>query len=425
MAKKSIRNNCSRLLKGFLILFVIALFVSPMHAQAASNKQKAYNAYKTILSNPAAHFEYYRCGCPIKFALAYVDNNKIPELFVQMDYEDTGFYSAERQVYTWKNGKVKLIDKNFYSTNIEEGIDSRSSFAGYYKKTGVYVWRSSVDVGKVEVIRKIKSGKLKKLASKVDPSYIGKSIWKKGKKRISKQAYKNYVRKVSKKKKLKKFKWVTNTAANRNRVFGNTRTTKKVTQYRYADKVYTTSTASSLSGWIRYDSGVSYGSWGNWSSWSTTAQTSSDTKQVQTRTEYRYYCFLCPVCGGREPIQGPSDCRQYNLTLSNAVTAWFPIAYNKCTSYVYSYATYKRYTESLGDGLRWNFSAGNLNSTAVGTKDTDSDAVVIRRAYRYQTRSKSTVYKYYKWGSWSPWSTTRYTATGSRKVETQTITVAA
>ena len=197
-------------------------------------------------------------------------------------------------------------------------------------------------------------------------------------------------------------------------------------QYRYADKKYTTSSSYSLSGWTRYKTGTVYGSWGGWSGWRGTAQTGSDTKQVQTRKEYRYYYFYCPKCGGHEPFQGTSDCHQYSLSLANAVEGWFPIAYSNCNSHAYSYTTEKRWTESLGDGQRWNFSSGNINDTAVGTHDYGyTTGSVIRIGYRYRTRSKSTKYYYYKWGAWSSWSTTKYTASGNRKVETRTVTVRA
>ena len=50
------------------------------------------------------------------------------------------------------------------------------------------------------------------------------------------------------------------------------------TQYRYCDKEYTTSSSSSLSGWMQYDSETTYG---NWSGWSTKEVSSSDTRQVE------------------------------------------------------------------------------------------------------------------------------------------------
>lgn len=143
----------------------------------------------------------------------------------------------------------------------------------------------------------------------------------------------------------------------------------------------------SVSRTVKTGSGKQYGSWSNWS---LNPEYGSSTQEVRTTALYRYYCFLCPVCGGREPLQGTSDCGQYRLTLANAVEGWFTTPYSSCNSAAYSYANYKRYTFSLGDGQRWNFSTGNINDHAIGTKDSDSEAIVIRTGY--SKRSVSTVY---------------------------------
>lgn len=192
-------------------------------------------------------------------------------------------------------------------------------------------------------------------------------------------------------------------------------------QYRYSDKVTTTSSNSNLSGWTKYNTTSSWGNWGNWSGWSGTAQSGSDSKQVETRTEWRYYCFYCPVCGGREPLQGKSDCKKYTLTASNWRETWSPVAYKNSRSATYSYTSAKRYTTSLGDGQRWNFSSGNLNATAIGTKDAGGSATVIRRGYRYRTRSRYTTYYYYKWSDWSGWSDSSYSSSSNRQVNTRTV----
>lgn len=194
------------------------------------------------------------------------------------------------------------------------------------------------------------------------------------------------------------------------------------TQSRYQDKETTTSTSSSLSGWTQVGSpSTSYGSYGNWSAWQKDAVSSSDTREVQTGTLYRYYYFYCPKCGGREPLQGLSDCKNYTLTASDWNVGWFTTPYASSSSSAYSYATYKRYTTSLGDGKKWNFSAGNLNSTAVGTKDTDSGAAVICTGYRYRDRSKTTTYTYERWGAWSSWSDSTYSKSNTRNVQTRTV----
>lgn len=195
-----------------------------------------------------------------------------------------------------------------------------------------------------------------------------------------------------------------------------------MTQYRYSDKITTTSASSSMSGWTQYDKKTSWNNWGNWSGWSETRQTASDSKQVESRTEYRYYAFVCPVCGGREPFTGMSDCKKYSLSSSNFQMIWSPVAYKNCNPSGYSYTTAKLHTTSLGDGKNWNFSAGNRYQTAPGTKDAAGpDAVVIRTAYRYRTRSQNTTYYYYKWNDWSEWGETVYSENDTRKVESRTL----
>lgn len=126
-----------------------------------------------------------------------------------------------------------------------------------------------------------------------------------------------------------------------------------------------------------------------WSAWSIEPIAESDSIEVQTTTLYRYYCFYCPVCGGREPFTGKSDCGQYTLSVSDAQEGWFPVAYGSCNPQRYSYTKSKYYTTALGDSKIWNFSAGNLGSAAVGTKDSDSDAIVIKTGYRYRQKATS------------------------------------
>lgn len=149
----------------------------------------------------------------------------------------------------------------------------------------------------------------------------------------------------------------------------------------YGGKIYTASKVIAVRASRTY---------GEWSSWSLNPVEANSQREVKTTVLYRYYYFLCPVCGGREPLQGISDCHQYTLRLADAVAGWFTTPYTRCNSSAYSYASYKRYTTSLGDGQIWNFSTGNMNDTAVGTKDSDSEGIVICTGY--STRNVTTNY---------------------------------
>ena len=198
---------------------------------------------------------------------------------------------------------------------------------------------------------------------------------------------------------------------------------EKVTEYRFRDKETTTSTAASLDGWTKYDSKTTYGNWGAWSGYSPTAQSKSDTKDVQTKTYYRYFWYYCPSCGRREPLTGWSDCGRYNLTSANFNTQWIDWSYAPTDSHHVSYATNICYTDILtGDGNRRYFAAGNIYDTAPGTKDANgSGATVIATWYSYRTRTKTTTNYFYKWDNWSDWSTNEVIATDDKEVETRTV----
>lgn len=193
------------------------------------------------------------------------------------------------------------------------------------------------------------------------------------------------------------------------------------TEYSYSDKQTTTSESSSLSGWTQTGSEPVYSDWRGWSAWQTEPVTSGETVDVASEKVYRYYYFYCPVCGGREPFQGLSDCGQYTLTLSDAHTGWFTLPYSQSNPQSYNYTTAKVYT-TAPDGKRWNFSKSNLNDTALGTLDAGNGAVVITTGYRSRTRSRTgTKYYYEKWGDWSDWTATAVTESSARQVKTRTV----
>lgn len=193
------------------------------------------------------------------------------------------------------------------------------------------------------------------------------------------------------------------------------------TEYSYSDKQTTTSESSSLSGWTQTGSEPVYSDWGGWSAWQTEPVTSGETVDVASEKVYRYYYFYCPVCGGREPFQGLSDCGRYTLTLSDAHVRWFTLPYAQSNPQSYSYTTAKVYT-TAPDGNRWNFSKSNLNDTALGTLDDGNGAVVITTGYRSRNRSRTgTKYYYEKWGDWSDWTATAVTESSARQVKTRTV----
>lgn len=60
------------------------------------------------------------------------------------------------------------------------------------------------------------------------------------------------------------------------------------TKYTYTLTEYTTSSASSLSGWNKYNTSWEWGSYGSWSSWSTSQYYNSDSRQVESTSRSKY-----------------------------------------------------------------------------------------------------------------------------------------
>lgn len=69
------------------------------------------------------------------------------------------------------------------------------------------------------------------------------------------------------------------------------------TKWSYTEREYTTNSASSLSGWTRYDAKIT--SWGNWSSWQRSSVSATSSRQVENRTvtdraaytNYKYWIY--------------------------------------------------------------------------------------------------------------------------------------
>lgn len=112
-----------------IAMFTIILCFSSTQAQAASTKDKALAAYNKLLSQKTLkwsntnNFSVTTSKC--KFALLYVDNNSVPELFVDASGAGTNHVSGFYKLYTFYNGKVRDL------------CTIRDSF-GYYKRKGVF-----------------------------------------------------------------------------------------------------------------------------------------------------------------------------------------------------------------------------------------------------------------------------------------------
>ncbi len=176
--------------------------------------------------------------------------------------------------------------------------------------------------------------------------------------------------------------------------------TEEKTQYRYSTKETTTSAASSLDGWTKYDSKTTYGSWsGNQTT--TTKPTASDTLQiVGTSTVYNYHHW----------------CHQSYNGANNNIDS---ISYGSGGAHHTYTTTYMMSTYNMSD------KGGKQPYIDKSCKCPDGWNIWFfdgtTTTYTYQTRSKTVTNYFYKWSDFSDWQDEEVTADDNTKVETRTV----
>lgn len=188
------------------------------------------------------------------------------------------------------------------------------------------------------------------------------------------------------------------------------------TQYRYRDKSTTTSSSASLSGWTQYDSTTTYGDWSDWGNtdiFVSGTTTEVQTQRVKTGTNY----FIGHYC-----THYYSSC-PYQVSWTNNTT---DSAFNsECTyhnlGWFTSLADFKLHGEEDGkttytyypNGSRYTCENGCIAWFILEQED------VYKTQYR--SRSVYTTYSFYQWSDWSSYSDTAVTASSTREVETRTV----
>ena len=183
------------------IIVGISAFFLPsglsIETDAASTRTKAINAYNAFLKKQTSSQ---------RFALAYINNDNIPELIV--DNKNGSHLTGFTSLYAF-NGK-KMVKMDGY-------LDVKTSFP-YYKKGNVFLDDDSVQFALTTGYYTFNGKKRVLCASKTvysHPSNYGKVVYYVKTKKVSKTKYTNYIKKLSKGKKLSKAKMVKNTSANR------------------------------------------------------------------------------------------------------------------------------------------------------------------------------------------------------------------
>lgn len=195
-----------------MVIFSVMFFISgPITTKAASARKQALLEYAQILTQEklkvSGEEERYVSTKKLLFALAYIDNNSIPELIVRAGNK-TGFgQEFDTIIYTWRKGQVQRLTVDPFG----EAYQTKE----YYKKTGVFIQPGVY--GETMYI-KLMQGKTKRKMFSYKDRLEGNGKTKyyglHGKK-VNRNVFNSQLRKLLKNKKKSKFVFHKNTVKNR------------------------------------------------------------------------------------------------------------------------------------------------------------------------------------------------------------------
>ena len=211
-----------------LLALLVSMIVPAASGHAITARQKALNAYKTMLSKSKVDIygngRYYNAyngtvdapgktyrptaSSKVQFATAYINNDTIPELIVRTKTTSRQYLWA---IYTYKNGRV---------VKVTYGGDYTEILLGYYQRTGLFKRKYSKDMT-WEYHNKISGTKAYPFASKLTYKSNGKSyrnyyiFVNSVRQNKSYSAYCSAFKKATGGKPFKRFNYHQNSAANR------------------------------------------------------------------------------------------------------------------------------------------------------------------------------------------------------------------
>lgn len=179
---------------------------------------------------------------------------------------------------------------------------------------------------------------------------------------------------------------------------------EEATQYRFRDKQYTKSTATSMSGWDRGSSTTTYGGWSA-NKTTTSKPATSDTQQITGQsTKYTYYrwCNYYDNCKNQDSIAYGKNCTYHEVTLSSPMAA--------CAN---------KFADKGGKAWDLHGPYGSCAHRKAGISYWWTKSKVT--TYTYQTRTKTVTYDYSKWGDWNDWGFDEAVASAEKEVQTQKV----
>lgn len=179
---------------------------------------------------------------------------------------------------------------------------------------------------------------------------------------------------------------------------------EEATQYRFRDKQYTKSTATSMSGWDRGSSTTTYGGWSA-NKTTTSKPATSDTQRITGQsTKYTYYrwCNYYDNCQNQDSVAYGKNCTYHEVTLSSPMTA--------CAN---------KFADKGGKAWDLHGPYGSCAHRKAGISYWWTKSIVT--TYTYQTRTKTVTYDYSKWSDWGDWGFDEAVASAEKEVQTQKV----
>lgn len=135
----------------------------------------------------------------------------------------------------------------------------------------------------------------------------------------------------------------------------NTRKVETEQRYRFRDKETTTSSSSSMNEWKLYDTTYHWGDYGSWSDWSTTEWPASISRQVETKPQYRHRdVTITQELTDWGAWSGWSDTKEntndYKKEETRTVWGYYYFLCSNCGAHMHGYGTC--YTWAGGCGAR-------------------------------------------------------------------------
>lgn len=205
------RHSTKKILRVILCSLLVFFLIPHAHSYAKTTELQALDAYKALLSGKTVKWGDTDSQIPLEkcsFALAYIDNNTVPELILQ-NIGNTDHAIGYGLLYTYKNNKVVCLGS----------LNMNDTFY-YYKKKGIYVDNYTGMGSSLDFYNKLSGTKISTKLTK-NKNYLADNTiaysYSTGSEEITKVQFKRKLQKLVGSKKKTVLRFYQNTSFNRSK----------------------------------------------------------------------------------------------------------------------------------------------------------------------------------------------------------------